>query len=207
MQPDTMLIACSLSCEALRKRSDSPLAALVAERAVGHKVIRSSGGSIEGLRRWCVDVLNLSAMASVPSDAQDRLLDETLAVTARALSTGEEDRGFRSGRRYLLARRARDFMLDRHANPPTVSQICTFLNTSERTLHAAFGDLYGVSPKRFLKVRRLFAARQALKSAAIEEQVSNVAMRLGFWDLGRFAGAYQAMFGELPSETLRRTRT
>jgi AraC family ethanolamine operon transcriptional activator len=36
-----------------------------------------------------------------------------------------------------------------------------------------------------------------------ETTVTQVAFGLGFWDLGRFAGAYRRLFGERPSETLR----
>jgi AraC-like DNA-binding protein len=36
--------------------------------------------------------------------------------------------------------------------------------------------------------------------------VHDVATRWGFWNLGEFAADYRRQFGELPSETLRRTR-
>ena len=35
-------------------------------------------------------------------------------------------------------------------------------------------------------------------------QVTSVAMRFGFWELGRFAQAYRMRFGERTSDTLRR---
>jgi AraC family ethanolamine operon transcriptional activator len=38
------------------------------------------------------------------------------------------------------------------------------------------------------------------------DTVTNVALELGFTELGRFAGKYQALFGEKPSQTLRRRR-
>ncbi|MEA3277722.1 MAG: helix-turn-helix domain-containing protein [Pseudomonadota bacterium] len=199
----TSLISCSLSTQALDDRIASPMTALLAEHSTGHRVIRSSRQATDGLRRWWVRLADLCRKGGIPAEAYHRMFDETLLLAARGLSTGEEDRDTRSRRRYLLARRARDFMLDRQSNPPTVGEICAFLNTTERTLHYAFGATYGVSPKRFLKARRLFAARQALKSAVQGESVSDVAMRLGFWDLGYFAGDYKAMFGELPSATLR----
>jgi AraC family ethanolamine operon transcriptional activator len=35
-------------------------------------------------------------------------------------------------------------------------------------------------------------------------QVQDVAARWGFWHLSHFASDYRAMFGELPSDTLRK---
>jgi AraC family ethanolamine operon transcriptional activator len=204
VKPQPPLIACSLPTEALYERINSPSATLLAEHSTGHRVIRSTRQAVDNLRRWWLKLLDLSAEGTIAAAAHDRLLEETLLVIARALSSGEEAFVARSRRRYLLARRARDFMLDRQSNPPTVTDVCTFLYTTERTLHYAFSESYGVSPKRFLKAQRLYAARQGLKSATESELVSDVAVRLGFWDMGYFARDYKTMFGELPSATLSR---
>lgn len=53
-------------------------------------------------------------------------------------------------------------------------------------------------------LRRMHLARRALRRAAGGETVTDVATRYGFWQLGRFAVEYRALFGETPSATLRR---
>jgi AraC family ethanolamine operon transcriptional activator len=45
-----------------------------------------------------------------------------------------------------------------------------------------------------------------LISPPSSETVTEVAFRWGFWHLSRFAREYRSMFGESPSETLRRRR-
>jgi AraC family ethanolamine operon transcriptional activator len=48
------------------------------------------------------------------------------------------------------------------------------------------------------------AVRQALESARPgEATVTRIATDYGFFELGRFAATYSALFGERPSETLR----
>jgi AraC-like DNA-binding protein len=61
-------------------------------------------------------------------------------------------------------------------------------------------------PKRYLMLRRMGLARRALRAGATDKTtVTDVAMRYGFWQLGRFAVAYRSSFGETPSATLQRT--
>ena len=62
-----------------------------------------------------------------------------------------------------------------------------------------------MGPKRYLLLRRMNLARQALRQAAPDTtSVTDIATRFGFWQLGRFAVEYQTLFGESPSATLRR---
>jgi len=63
-----------------------------------------------------------------------------------------------------------------------------------------------VGPKRYLRIRSLHHVRRALSTDAIGASVTNVATLHGFFELGRFAGEYKALFGEAPSQTLQKTR-
>ena len=63
----------------------------------------------------------------------------------------------------------------------------------------------GLSPKTYLKALKLNEARRELRrSGSALASVSDVAMRYGFWHLSQFAADYRWLFGELPSETLRK---
>ena len=61
-------------------------------------------------------------------------------------------------------------------------------------------DAYGTTPSRLLREIRLDRARALLRSGAVPS-VSAAATSAGFTHLGRFAAAYRARFGELPSTT------
>jgi AraC family ethanolamine operon transcriptional activator len=204
MEPGAALIACSIPTESGGELLDSPTLRRLAEYRDGHRVVCSTPHAVVALRNLLKGLLRLSGHEELLKNAQIRLLDEVLLETSKALESGDGDSSVRPRRRFRLARRARDFMLERHRNPPTITKICDFLNTSERTLHYAFSEVYGVTPKRFLKTQRLCAAHKALVAASSETRVCDIALGLGFWDQSLFARDYRAMFGALPSATLRK---
>jgi transcriptional regulator GlxA family with amidase domain len=88
----------------------------------------------------------------------------------------------------------------------TVGDLCRALNARERTLHAAFCDHLGTSPKAYFKQLRLTAARSELRRAQPGTRVTDVALRWGFLHFGWFAYDYGQHFGETPSATLRRSQ-
>jgi transcriptional regulator GlxA family with amidase domain len=63
----------------------------------------------------------------------------------------------------------------------------------------------GISPSRYVLLRRLKRVQVALRDAYhTTASVAEIATGCGFTELGRFAGAYRTAFGESPSTTLRR---
>jgi transcriptional regulator GlxA family with amidase domain len=75
---------------------------------------------------------------------------------------------------------------------------------SERCLRSLFHEYYGVSPIRYLQLRRLNRVRATLRDVdPAKTNVTWVATHHGFWELGRFAAAYRELFGETPSRTLK----
>lgn len=108
-----------------------------------------------------------------------------------------------SSRRRALAWGAETFLRDNLSAALTVSDVCNAVGASERTLHRAFRELFGMSPKAYLKTLRLNAVRRDLRSGDPACSVTQVATRWGFWHLGWFSRDYGIMFGESPSETIR----
>jgi AraC-like DNA-binding protein len=90
--------------------------------------------------------------------------------------------------------------------PADMAEICRLTGTSRRSLEAVVRLRTGRSPWEYLRWRRLWRARALLGQPTAETTVTDVAFRLGFWHLGRFAAAYAAAFGEAPSSALNRAR-
>ncbi len=87
----------------------------------------------------------------------------------------------------------------------TVAALCKAAGVSERTLEYAFRETVGLTPLGFIRHRRLHAARRELVTLTPgQARVADIAHRLGFLELGRFAAHYRRLFGELPSQTMAR---
>lgn len=101
--------------------------------------------------------------------------------------------------------RFEDFLAANPDRPLYLTDICAGIGVAERTLRAACEEHLGMGPIRYLTLRRMHLVRRALLAAdASETNVTRVVTDHGFWELGRFSGAYRTLFGESPSETLRR---
>ncbi|MBR9865891.1 MAG: helix-turn-helix domain-containing protein [Oceanospirillales bacterium] len=88
---------------------------------------------------------------------------------------------------------------------PSIVDICTEMQVSERTLQYSFKKALDITPNTYLRYVRLNKARTELRNPADENvTVTEVAMRWNFWHLGNFANIYLQMFNELPSATLSR---
>jgi AraC-like DNA-binding protein len=97
-------------------------------------------------------------------------------------------------------------MLEAHSDEPLhVTDICAGIGVSERTLRLHCQEHLGMSPHRYLWLRRMNLVHRALTRAeATARTVTAIANDYGFAELGRFAVSYRRLFGESPSATLRR---
>ena len=83
-------------------------------------------------------------------------------------------------------------------------ELCAAVGVPARTLTICCAEFLGMSPGNYVRLRRLNLVRAALRRAnPATASVSELARRYGFSELGRFAVAYRALFGETPSTTLR----
>ncbi|WP_084029928.1 helix-turn-helix domain-containing protein [Bradyrhizobium sp. LMTR 3] len=88
-----------------------------------------------------------------------------------------------------------------------IPALCAEIGVPERSLRMCCAKFLGVSPARYLLLRRLNKARSALRRADPSiATVAEVARNHRFLELGRFAVTYRTTFGESPSATLCRNR-
>lgn len=108
--------------------------------------------------------------------------------------------------RFHLARRAEAWMRRHLPDAVGIMDACLALNVSRRELEYAFRAAFDVSPRDYLQKLRLNAVYRDLRRnpANFPGGVTEVAVTYGITHLGRFPAQYRELFGERPSETIRR---
>ncbi|WP_342237244.1 helix-turn-helix domain-containing protein [Inquilinus sp. OTU3971] len=164
---------------------------------------------MEAAAQWFVGLMVLfSGAMALPGEDLARLLPELIAdklgfLYAQILHRTAGTRPLRSGD-HRLYRRAREMVEDQPDEPIGVTQLARRLGVPSEILRSAFKETVGVGPGLWLRLKRLDGARRDLLAAdGSDRTVSDIAMKWGFWHLGRFSAYYAALYGESPSRTVR----
>ncbi|MEO9778788.1 MAG: helix-turn-helix domain-containing protein [Sedimentitalea sp.] len=145
------------------------------------------------------------AGSALHADPARTMLDALLCHLARPprrINVGTRPGGY--GR---IVERARAYISDNLSEPILVDEIARAAGTSRRTLFRAFAEILDETPKSYARRLRLHRIRSDV--AEDPERNCTIALIANDWgmsDLGRMAGCYRELFGELPSTTLAKAR-
>jgi transcriptional regulator GlxA family with amidase domain len=130
---------------------------------------------------------------------------ELIRVMVRCLTQGSSERTYSGRQRVPIMRRFERVLEANQGRPLYLAEICAAISVPARTLRHHCWQHLGMSPHRYLWLRRMNSARRALALAdPAVRTVTDIAAACGFWELGRFSVAFRKLFGESPSVTLRR---
>jgi AraC-like DNA-binding protein len=164
-----------------------------------------AGARFERAARRLAGTLATAGSAAASSPWLAEAEDELALLLVRAWLHGADEAGGGVGDSRSLSL-ASEYMAAHLDRPVSLAKVARAAGTSVRSLSRDFQRQCGVSPMRFLRMRRLDASnRDLLEAEASSTTVTAVALRYGWGHLGRFAGDYRRRFGESPSETLART--
>ncbi|MCA1297399.1 AraC family transcriptional regulator [Stappia indica] len=102
--------------------------------------------------------------------------------------------------------RAEDFMIANADRAISVEDIAAAAGVGVRTLFDGFRRFRATTPMARLRALRLEGVRKDLLAADASGSVTDIALKWGFTNVGRFADTYRRRYGELPSYTLKRRR-
>jgi AraC-like DNA-binding protein len=161
---------------------------------------------LQGLHKAASDLAaTVPDMLAHPEVAK-AIEQELVRAMIACLVDPEAQETYRSSRlRRPIMRRLEQMLEERLHEPLYVTDVCAGIGVSERSLRQHCQEHLGMSPHRYLWLRRMNLVRRALASAEpATRTVTEIANDYGFGELGRFAVSYRRLFGESPSTTLRR---
>jgi AraC-like DNA-binding protein len=125
-----------------------------------------------------VDCLSTGSAIDIPPATRER---QDVALRFEVLLQAQPERSFR------------------------MAEICAALGVSTQTLRLSCEEQLGTGPVEYVRRRRMQLVHRALRRKNPDTAtISAVARHYGFDGSGRFAADYRALYGELPSATLRR---
>ena len=167
---------------------------------------------VAALRKLLVDVTE--ALDSNPGALHPEAVANMERVLLRAVARLSRGASSHRGRgrplrvdRSTAFRAIFEFLRTLPSGPVYLEDLCRATGLPERTLRLLFLEQFGESPVRVLRARRLCLVYEALREPGVGfKQIRQVAGSCGFWHMGQFAADYRSLFGERPSDTVRRAR-
>jgi transcriptional regulator GlxA family with amidase domain len=132
-----------------------------------------------------------------------------LLTTLLFLPHNKREKLFESHKRLVapdLVKCAEEYMQAHLEEVISILDLLRICDCSRSVLFSAFSTARGYTPMEFLTEQRLHRAYEKLLKAHLEDSVTNIALDCGFNHFGRFPKLYRKRFGELPSETLSKSR-
>jgi AraC-like DNA-binding protein len=108
--------------------------------------------------------------------------------------------------RFRIVQRAIEFIDSQTQLHLDIADIAEQSFCSIRTLEYAFKQVCGLSPKKYLIIRRLHLLRKELAVEHSKRCIKDILYSHGIVNTGRFSQDFYQLFGEYPSETMARSR-
>ena len=98
-------------------------------------------------------------------------------------------------------RQAKDIMIDRILEPPTLSALALEIDLSLKKLKEGFKQIYGTTVFGFLFDYKMEVARKLLESGA--HNVNEVGLKVGYSTASHFISAFKKQFGTTPKKYIQ----
>ncbi len=165
----------------------------------------AAGRHLAQLQRAATRMAEARSGALTDAEAAHGLEQQLIDALIQCLSAGPAAQETLAGRRHRCILARFEDLLRADASH-SMAEMCAELGISERLLRACCREYLQIGPNRYVRLQRMQQVHRALRSGTPgPANVSEVARRYGFRDPGRFATNYRAVYGELPSATLRRS--
>jgi len=205
MPSDLELVTLTIEPDAIRRAADD-LGLDLKLTTLAPTILQAAPLPVASIRRFLRHFPRILHNTPADSSQVKFWMDRTLPrLTAQLLaaehSSATDDR---ISSRLRILNRVEGFL---EANPDTpiyIADLCVAAGVSERTLENVFRQCFGLSPIRYLRVRRLHQVRRALRTSDPgTTSVSEIASLFGFFHFGHFAADFKTLFGQTPSNLLR----
>lgn len=150
------------------------------------------------------------SVANAPVLAHDAFFaahDEMLRIAQEFISgylASTPSLGVKETHAMRILRATRAYIRKNVGEAVSIADLCDAAATSERTLRNACEIITGEPPMAFLRAMRLNQVRRSILNADNSVSITQIGTRWGFLHMPQFSKDYRALFGELPSETVRR---